>query len=122
MAAYTRQPVLLGFNAADYAKKTMSWSDDDIVADAMSVLRVIYGSSIPQPEGWQLSRWYSDPFARGSYSYNKLDGSRESRIALAESVAARLFFAGEATSADYPATVHGAYQSGLDAAHLIAGL
>ena len=32
---------------------------------------------------------------------------------IAEQVGGRLFFAGEATSSKYPATMHGAFESGL---------
>jgi monoamine oxidase len=38
---------------------------------------------------------------------------------LAQPVADRLFFAGEATHRDHPSTVHGAYLSGLRAAEAI---
>lgn len=126
VAFYVDKPVLLGFNAADYARKTESWSDEEIVEDAMAVLRTIYGSDTPQPEDWQLTRWSQDPFALGSYSFNGVfDGvpaSIESRQALAQSIDQRLFFAGEAASEDFPSTVHGAYQSGLLAAEEIAAL
>ncbi len=126
VAFYVDKSVLLGFNAADYARKTESWSDEEIVEDAMAVLRTIYGSDIPQPEGWQLTRWSQDPYALGSYSFNgvfdDVPASIESRRALAQSIDQRLFFAGEATSEDFPSTVHGAYQSGLLAAEEIAAL
>ena len=113
---YKSQPVLLGFNAADYARKIDSWSDEEIVADAMRVLRTIYGTDIPEPDGWQLSRWARDPFALCAYSFNAVGASTKTRHTLAESVTDKLYFAGEATSSRYPATVHGAYLSGLDLA------
>ncbi|MGB1236911.1 MAG: flavin monoamine oxidase family protein [Pseudomonadales bacterium] len=119
IGAYTGAPILLGFNAADYARKVQHWSDAEIVADAMAVLRSLYGSDIPAPESWQISRWALDPFARGAYSFNAVGSSRSDRAVLAESVEERLFFAGEATALDYPATVHGAYLSGLKAAEAI---
>ena len=40
---------------------------------------------------------------------------------LPEPVGARLLFAGEATSEDYPSTVHGAYLSGLREAERVLG-
>jgi monoamine oxidase len=122
LAAYTGQPILLGFNAADYARKITPWNDAEVVADAMAVLRTIYGDNIPEPESWQRSRWSADQFAYGSYSFNAVNADRETRLQLAKTVANRLFFAGEATSADYPATVHGAYLSGLRAAGEILAL
>jgi monoamine oxidase len=48
----------------------------------------------------------------GAYSYYPVGSSVEDRRALAESGSERLLFAGEACSADYPSTVHGALLSG----------
>ena len=59
--------------------------------------------------------WGADPFALGSYSY-ALPGASGARAALAEPVEDRLFFAGEACSADAFSTAHGAYRSGIAAA------
>lgn len=122
IAAYTGQPVLLGFNAADYAREVDELSDEALVEDAMSVLRVMYGSDIPDPVGWQRTSWALDPYALCSYSFNGVGASAQTRLTLAEPVADKLFFAGEATSEDHPATVHGAYQSGLDIAAQIRQL
>ena len=113
---YTGQPILLGFNAGRYGRTIEAWTDDAIVADAMDVLRTIYGRAIPDPEDWQITRWASDPLAFGAYSFYAVGTDRSTRRALAAPVAARLFFAGEATSHDHPSTVHGAYISGLRAA------
>ena len=63
-----------------------------------------------------MTRWSTDPFARGSYSYPAVGGKPEDRQTLAAPVADRLFFAGEATNAVKYATVHGAYASGQRAA------
>jgi monoamine oxidase len=109
---YIDAPILLGFNAAEYGRAIEALSDEEIVAAAMTVLRKLYGDRIPEPEAWQLSRWASDPFAFGSYSFNAVGSSGETREQLAQPVNERLFFAGEATSEEYAATVHGAYLSG----------
>lgn len=82
----------------------------------MARLRDMFGEDIPQPSGYQLTRWGQDPFARGAYSFNKLGSTPAMRDDLAASLDDRLFFAGEATSRQYFATVHGAYLSGLAAA------
>jgi monoamine oxidase len=50
-----------------------------------------------------ITRWRQDPFAFGSYSYLPPGASPADRAALGASVDGRLFFAGEATSLDYPA-------------------
>ena len=52
----------------------------------------------------------------GAYSYNRLGGSGQDRETLAEPVAGRVFFAGEATHRRMYGSVAGAYHSGLRAA------
>lgn len=118
----TGQPILLGFNAAAFGREIESWSDTEIVNSAMSTLRTMYGNDIPAPSDWMITRWNSDPYARGAYSYNALGSTPEMRTDLARSVSGSLFFAGEATERLYFQTVHGAYQSGLRAADEILAL
>ncbi|MSO79757.1 MAG: hypothetical protein EXQ79_09160 [Acidimicrobiia bacterium] len=43
LSRHTGEPVLLGFNAATYARELERRSDAKVVADAMGVLRTIYG-------------------------------------------------------------------------------
>lgn len=111
--AYTGAPILLMFNAGTFGTELESWTDQEIVADAMSALRSMFGSTIPEPSDYQLTRWKSDPFCLGSYSHLPPGALPEDRDTLAEPVGTRLFFAGEATYSDFPSTVHGAYLSGV---------
>jgi predicted NAD/FAD-dependent oxidoreductase/GNAT superfamily N-acetyltransferase len=62
------------------------------------------------------SRWCSDPDSRGAYSYLRVGATPEHRARLTNEIAPGLWFAGEATSVDYPATMHGAWFSGERAA------
>ena len=116
---YTKQPILMGFNAGSYGTQLEMRSDQEIVNSALVVLRKIYGN-FPNPKGFLATRWRSDPFAKGSYSFNSPNAG--DRQALAKPMSDRLFWAGEATSTDYPATVHGALISGRQAAKLITKL
>lgn len=118
----TGQPILLCFNAGEYGLAIEKMGDEEVVAAAMQVLRTIYGPNIPDPTGWLITRWGSDPFAWGSYSSPGIGSSNADRRTLAEPIANRLFFAGEATIPDYSATVHGAYLSGQRAAKQILEL
>ncbi|MCC6946128.1 MAG: FAD-dependent oxidoreductase [Bradyrhizobiaceae bacterium] len=59
--------------------------------------------------------WARDPHARGSYSY-AMPGKAGARAILAQPVNDRLFFAGEACSAESFTTAHGAYETGVAAA------
>ena len=72
--------------------------------------------TVPDPTGVLITRWGQDPFSHGSYSHLGLDASWEDRTALQGRITPRLFFAGEAASAGYAGTVHGAYLSGQAAA------
>lgn len=70
----------------------------------------------------RLVRWDQNPYVRGAYSNHPVGVGLTEREALAEPVHNRLFFAGEATclSGNY-ATVHGAIESGQQAAkHITA--
>ena len=60
------------------------------------------------------TQWGKDEMARGSYSSMAVGAlGGEDYDLLAESVGERVFFAGEATSRKYPATMHGAFYSGV---------
>jgi monoamine oxidase len=122
IAHYTGQPVLLAFNAADFGRAIEDLDDDAIVAAAMTTLRTIFGDDIPEPEAALVTRWGADEFARGSYSYLAIGATPDDRDDLAAPIGGRVFFAGEATSPDFAATVHGAYLSGLLVAEEILGL
>jgi len=69
-------------------------------------------TSLPKLVDWRITRWRADPWARGSYSYLAPGTSSTTRKTLAQPVDNLLFFAGEATDMDHPATVHGALASG----------
>lgn len=76
----------------------------------------IYGPKgvvVPDPIQTICTRWGSDPLSYGSYSHVRVGSSGVDYDILAESVSNRLFFAGEATTRQHPATMHGAYLSGL---------
>ena len=67
-----------------------------------------------------IADWIKEPFIKGVYSYPVV-GTFESeavskRLDLAMPIDCKLFFAGEATSNNHPATVHGALESGARAA------
>lgn len=115
------KPILLGFNAGDRGRAIESLSDDQIVGSAMDTLRVIFGKDIPAPDDFQITRWGSDPFAVGSYSFNPVGSHPRLRRELAQPLLNRLYFAGEATEQNYFGTAHGAYLSGIRGAKEILG-
>lgn len=119
LSRQVNQPILVGFNAADFGRQIESWTDAQIIAGAMKTLRLIFGSKVPDPIGYQITRWGADPYSLGSYSYLPVGSTPKMRDDLAANIGQTIFFAGEATSKLYPGTVHGAYLSGLRAAQEI---
>ena len=112
-------PVLLGFNAADYGRAIERKSNDEIVREAMAVGRQMLGTDIPSPIDAQITRWAQDEYSFGSYSFNALGMEEDARDTLAQPIAQRVYFAGEATHQHYFGTTHGAYLSGIRAAQTI---
>ena len=113
---FTDQPVLMAFHGGDKGFELEDLSDDEIIAGAMQTLRVMFGDEISEPEGALITRWGKDPFSFGAYSHIPPFASGDDHDILAEPIDDVLYFAGEATSREYPSTVHGAYLSGLRAA------
>ncbi|KAH7634806.1 flavin-containing amine oxidoreductase-domain containing protein [Sordaria sp. MPI-SDFR-AT-0083] len=108
-------PVLLALMAGDAGYDTEQTCNDDLIKEATDVLRRVYGSKVQQPIEAVVTRWASDKFARGSYSSAGPDMKADDYDTMAKPIG-NLFFAGEHTCGTHPATVHGAYLSGLRAA------
>ncbi len=117
----TGKPVLLGFNAAEQGTAIEALTDPQIVDSAMATLRTIFGNQIPAPQSYQITRWASDPFSYGSYSFLAVGATPAMRQHLAAPLGQQVFFAGEATHPDYAGTAHGAYLSGLAVATQMLG-
>lgn len=133
-----KSPVLIALVAGEAANKLENVSDEIIVGSAIAVLKGIFGSSaVPQPKETVVTRWKSDEWSRGSYSFVAAGSSGNDYDLMASPVAPlaltgmppgnpappnppRVFFAGEHTIRNYPATVHGALLSGLREAGRIA--
>ena len=110
-------PVLLGFHAGAQAREMEKLNDQAMMASAHDALKSMFGTSFPAPNAAQITRWSRDPLSRGSYSFNAVGVSANTRRALAgQDWDGRLIFAGEATSAEHFGTAHGAVLSGLAAA------
>jgi len=116
------QPVLMALCSGSAARAAERMSDAELVAGLMRQLRQVYGERTLEPTAWQITRWASDPFAGGSYSFPALAATRGDYDTLAAPLADRVFFAGEATQREHAATVHGAYGSGLREAQRILAL
>ena len=110
------RPVLISLMAGDAAYEAERRTDSDLVSEVTEELAKIFkDKKIPHPQETIVTRWGGDRFARGTYSFvgaTSIPGDYEAMAA----PCGNLHFAGEATCATHPATVHGAYISGLRAA------
>ena len=111
----TGLPTLVALMAGDAAFQTEKTPNEDLIAEATKVLRSVFGSEVPTPLEAVVTRWGHDRFARGSYSYTGPNFQPDDYEIMAKPIG-NLFFAGEHTCGTHPATVHGAYISGLRAA------
>ncbi|KAH9249643.1 hypothetical protein BASA81_012612 [Batrachochytrium salamandrivorans] len=93
-------------------------SDNYLVRQMLVVLRKIYPSKVTAVVEYQVTRWHTDEFAKGSYSFVAMGSSPRDYDVLARPIGGNgsrpnLFFAGEATNRMFPASVHGAFFSGV---------
>ncbi|OAY70407.1 Lysine-specific histone demethylase 1 [Ananas comosus] len=123
-ASVSGGPLLVALVAGESAIRFETTPPMDNVDKVLRVLRRIFspkGIEIPKPLQAICTRWGTDRFAYGSYSYVAVGSSGDDYDILAESAGdGRLFFAGEATNRRYPATMHGALLSGFREAANIA--
>ncbi|DAA76100.1 TPA_exp: Uncharacterized protein A8136_1137 [Trichophyton benhamiae CBS 112371] len=109
-------PMLIALMAGESAHEAENLSDQEIIKGVTSQLRNIFkDKTVPDPLETIVTRWGQDRFAQGSYSYVAAEALPGDYDAMAKSIG-NLYFAGEATCGTHPATVHGAYLSGLRAA------
>ena len=116
LSGYLGKPVLMALNGGPAARQAEGMSDGEIVQSACGFLQRFTGVRIPEPRAVMSTRWGRDPLTRGAYSFSTVGSGPRDRRALAEALPGGVYFAGEAASADYPATAHGALLSGREAA------
>lgn len=112
----TKAPVLVCLLTGDAARFAEVSSDAQVVTRAVRSLQLAFRPThVPEPTASHVTRWGSDPFAMGGYSFFAVGSSAADCEALAEPCGWRkhhLGFAGEATTAPSMGTVLGAWLSG----------
>ena len=112
------QEVLLCFFGGSYAREL----EEQVALEsaAREELVGLFGHDLGRAiRRMTATAWSTDPWARGSYSAAR-PGFARCRSVLAEPVADRVFFAGEAVPPTAYGAIHGAWASGVDAAQRIA--
>ncbi len=114
--------VLTGWSGGPRAQQLSASSDQAILDTALNDLA--RGLDVNERQvrellvGGRAFNWQADPLTRGAYSYAAVGGAGADRD-LAAPVEDTLFFAGEATDDQFPATVAGAIRSGYRAANQV---
>ncbi len=121
--AHKGQPgLVLGMLGGAYARALCEAGEREAVAHVLDRLVAMAGSDIRKGfVGGRLTPWWTDPFARGSYSL-ALPGRLATRDALREPIGERVYLAGEASAGGGAMTVGGALLDGQRAARAVAGL
>lgn len=114
-------PTLGLYCAANFANELLQKSDEDILEIVVETLQNIFGEAMERPTHHHISRWSTDPFQYGSYSYTCNDDVEEIITQLAKPIDDKVFFAGEATSLKGQAYVHGAMFSAIREAVRLGG-
>jgi monoamine oxidase len=113
------RPLIEGFFGGATARILEGEGVDAMARFALDELVGLYGAGIrTRLRLVAQSCWGRTPFVGGSYSHAR-PGHAAARSVLAAPFEDRLFFAGEACSAQDFSTAHGAYETGLAAAELI---
>ena len=98
-----------------------SQSNETTKAEAMAVLRNMFPNiTIPEPTAFLYPRWSQTPWSYGSYSNWPTGTTLEMHQNLRANID-RLYFAGEAMSAEYFGFLHGAWFEGREAGLRVAG-
>lgn len=117
---FSGAPSIIAFTAGSFARDQSARDDAQQVARVLEILGDVVGTP-PDPTDAFVTHWSGDPHSRGAYSFIPVGGSRDDQRALAEPVAGRVLFAGEATCDRHHATVQGAILSGMREARRLLG-
>ncbi|KAL5363028.1 amine oxidase [Aspergillus floccosus] len=106
----------------DQAYRAELQSDEETKEEVMAVLREMFpDKNVPDPIAFKYPRWTSVPWAYGSYSNWPVGTTLEVHQNLRANVD-RVWFAGEAISAQYFGFLQGAWFEGREAGMQVAGL
>ena len=116
---FSPENIILGLSVGAHSPLTDQMSDEEMKADALEVLRDVWGDAVGEPTEMLTTHWFVDPASFGAYAF-PTPGCRPSQYDdLAEPVEDVLFLCGEHTMFDFAGATHGAYMSGLRATEFI---
>jgi len=110
---FVPSPALVALCSATFAAGLAVRDDASIVGRVREILAELFGAGLPAPTDSAVTRWSTDPYSLGAYSYLRLGSGPPDQDTLAAPVLGRLLFAGEASSAARYGYADGALQSGI---------
>jgi monoamine oxidase len=121
LTSHVGEPALVALCSAAFAEGLLGESTDTTIDRVRAVLAVQFGAGLPAPLDGYATRWGSDPFTRGAFTYIALGAAPPDFEALAAPVAGRLLFAGEHTTALRFGYADGALDTGVREAKRLLG-
>lgn len=113
----TGLPILETFLSGHQATRwDRDQADEEVVEAGLRVLRRAFAGRVPDPVDYFVTHWLSDPWALGSFAYERPDTHPQDWEEIRRPLQNRVFFAGEATDEDNYGTVEGGLLSGERAA------
>eukprot|EP01018_Ginkgo_biloba_P021871 Gb_25001 [translate_table: standard] len=110
---------ILFVTATDDESRRIEQQPDSVTkAEAMQVLRKIFGENIPEADEILVPRWWTNRFYRGSYS-NWPIGVTHTDLDRIKAPVGNLYFTGEHLHPRYNGYVQGAYLTGIDTANTL---
>lgn len=112
--------VLTAWCGGDACDRLEKDSDEETIEKVLGNLRQMFGNNVPAPSNHIVTRWRSEEYSGGAYSYDTVGlNMRSFRSALFEPIG-NLYFAGEASDSDgWFGTAVGAFSTGVKAASRI---
>ena len=111
-AAGKKALLFLGPSESKYSPTYYSETKDQIISKLVDYLKLLYPTKSIKLKNSFITRWKEDEFSYGSYSCYVVGSLPENTKEFAVNEG-RVYFAGEHTSEENAAYVHGAYLSGI---------
>lgn len=117
-----KKPVYLMLFGGKQSEFIDNSTNNQIYQFIYNSLKKQFGSIPHKPKKLIITRWGSDAYSYGSFSFPSLKHTDDLVKVLHKPIREQIFFAGEHCSLKYAGTVHGAYLNGNEIAEKILGI
>jgi polyamine oxidase len=116
MSEWYGEPVLVAITTGRAARELAQRSERDRVDQVIALAGSLAPGDVPEPTGWMVTNWVTDPYSLGCYSRVSPDSTEADVVTAVTALASphgRVLFAGESTDVEALAIVDGAWNSGI---------